>query len=261
MATIAASAYNLIPKNLIGIYSILNTQNGKRYIGQSVDIKKRIYAHFRPNRRSKTAIGRAVLKYGEESFKIEILKLCEKDSLNRLEIFYVNKFNSLSPKGYNLVHGGSSRQSISDETRSRMSKSHIGHVRTRESIEKQRQKTIGIKRSAETLEKMSAWQIGVPKTKEFVEKMKKALKGRKAPNKGKKMLDEQKEKIRLSKAGKPATWRWVSVIRNDGMVFKSIDEAANYTKAHRITILKHLAGKLKTVRGYTFIRGGVPSQP
>lgn len=51
------------------------------------------------------------------------------------------------------------------------------------------------------------------------------------------------------------------MIRNDGMVFKSIDEAANYTKVHRITILKHLAGKLKTVRGYTFIRGGVPSQP
>lgn len=55
MATISVYAYNFIPKNLIGIYSILNIQNGKRYIGQSIDIRKRISAHFRSNRRSKTA--------------------------------------------------------------------------------------------------------------------------------------------------------------------------------------------------------------
>lgn len=30
--------------------------------------------------------------------------------------------------------------------------------------------------------------------------------------------------------------------------------------AYRATILKHLSGKLKTVHGYTFIRGGVSSQ-
>ena len=65
MATITASAYNaktinLIPKNVMGIYCIKNKENGKLYIGQSIDVRRRVMAQFRWNKNINSAIGRAI---------------------------------------------------------------------------------------------------------------------------------------------------------------------------------------------------------
>lgn len=260
MAIIPVSAYNSLPKLITGIYCITNVINGKKYVGQSIDIRRRLLAHCRSKRKSNSAIGRAIIKYGLDAFTVEILATCDRDGLGALEKFYIDELNTVAPDGYNLVSGGNVRTKISDETRVRMSKSHIGKVRSLESIEKQRQKTIGIKRSPETLIKMSAWQKGKPKTEEFIEKMRKSLKGRISPNKGRKANPEAVAKMIAKKIGAEAPWRWVQLIRSDGAIFKSIIEAALSIGVHRTTILKHLAGKLKTVHGYTFTRGGVSSQ-
>lgn len=84
---------------LIGIYKIENLINGKIYIGQSIDIERRWKEHCSKN---KSLIGRAITKFGQENFSFEILEECEKNSLNKKEIFYIQKFNSLVPNGYNV---------------------------------------------------------------------------------------------------------------------------------------------------------------
>lgn len=78
-----------------GIYSIVNIIDGKRYIGQSKNLNKRISEHFRFLKNKKHYnfhLQRAYNKYGESSFTSEILIYCEPFELTRYEQFFVNFF-------------------------------------------------------------------------------------------------------------------------------------------------------------------------
>lgn len=111
---------------MIGIYSITNKINGKRYIGQSIDIDVRIKRHFRELRKGIhhcKHLQRAYDKYGEDSFTSEILCQCEQgEDLDELEKYYISKYNSYSD-GYNLTLGGKGDSGliVTDEFRQRMS--------------------------------------------------------------------------------------------------------------------------------------------
>lgn len=85
---------------MIGIYRIWNRYNGKSYIGQSIDIEKRIYAHYHKTNFSKDDWHKE-LKYSPERFNWEILELCPQKNLNEREIYWIKQFNSLE-KGYNI---------------------------------------------------------------------------------------------------------------------------------------------------------------
>lgn len=96
---------------MIGIYKITNLINGKIYIGQSVDIDKRIKDHFWKARCKKdvsynSALHSAIRKYGEQNFKYEVLEECTVDVIDERERYYIQKFKSLSPSGYNILVGG-----------------------------------------------------------------------------------------------------------------------------------------------------------
>ena len=96
--------------NMTGIYKITNIVNGKCYVGQAVDIEKRLREHindsFNPKRREyEYPLSRAYRKYGLESFKTEILEICLREELNKKEIFWIEHFNS-KKEGYNQLDGG-----------------------------------------------------------------------------------------------------------------------------------------------------------
>jgi group I intron endonuclease len=98
---------------MAAIYKITNTVNNKIYIGQTIgDIKKRFKKHLsQVNCKNVcSALYAAFNKYGKDNFYIESLIVGDysKDELNELEIFYIKKYNSLSPNGYNLQSGGNS---------------------------------------------------------------------------------------------------------------------------------------------------------
>jgi group I intron endonuclease len=98
---------------MVGIYKITNLVNGKTYIGQSFDINKRWVMHksaaFNENNPGYNyPLYRAMRKYGYENFLFEILEECLIDELNDKEIFYIEKFNSRVPNGYNQDGGGNS---------------------------------------------------------------------------------------------------------------------------------------------------------
>ena len=89
------------------IYQITNIVNGKIYIGQTCDLKRRLFEH-KCCKNKKTIISKAVRKYGWENFEIKILEKCKKSIVNVREIYYIKKYKSLSKYGlgYNMTEGG-----------------------------------------------------------------------------------------------------------------------------------------------------------
>ena len=86
----------------IGIYKIENLINHKIYIGQSIHIETRWQEHCRNS--SESLIGKAIKKYGKQNFSFQILEeVTDITSLDDLEAKYIKQFNSLTPKGYNIV--------------------------------------------------------------------------------------------------------------------------------------------------------------
>lgn len=96
---------NFYLKKICGIYIITNKEDGKQYVGQSVDCFERWKQHATPKKGSHGIKG-AIMKHGIHQFIFEILEECERESLNKREIFYIKEKESLSPLGYNLTHGG-----------------------------------------------------------------------------------------------------------------------------------------------------------
>ena len=61
--------------NVWGIYKILNTVNGKFYIGSTNNLRKRLYEHYRALNlgiHTNKHLQAAWIKYGKEGFKFQI---------------------------------------------------------------------------------------------------------------------------------------------------------------------------------------------
>lgn len=86
-----------------GIYCFENKINGKLYIGQAQNIRKRIQQHI--SSKDGLYFHNALRKYGYMNFNIYILEFADIDKLSELEIYYINKYNSFK-EGYNLTEGG-----------------------------------------------------------------------------------------------------------------------------------------------------------
>ena len=99
------------------IYCYKNKVNGKCYIGQTVNEAKRKRDHrCAANNGSVkgSAFHSAIRKYGYNSFEYTILHSGKtKEDLNVLEQIEIEKYNTLSPFGYNLKTGGKQRTKLS----------------------------------------------------------------------------------------------------------------------------------------------------
>ena len=105
---------------ICGIYRITNKINGKKYIGQSVNIEKRwtneIASAFNENRVSfDYPLSRAFRKYGVENFSFEIVQECSTSELNNAEMNWIQKEDSFM-NGYNQTLGGDSFSSAKSES-------------------------------------------------------------------------------------------------------------------------------------------------
>lgn len=96
------------------IYCFTNLINNKKYVGQSIRNDNTRYNNhicsckYESNSEYNSPLHRAIRKYGLENFKYEILAKDIEDInlLNNLEIYYIQKLNSLIPNGYNIESGG-----------------------------------------------------------------------------------------------------------------------------------------------------------
>lgn len=95
-----------------GIYQYVNKINGHIYIGLSKNIERRIKEHkksaFNPNDKDyNLPIHRAIRKYGENNFDINILEECADEELQDREKYWIKYYNSYElQEHYNLTPGG-----------------------------------------------------------------------------------------------------------------------------------------------------------
>jgi group I intron endonuclease len=95
------------------IYCYTNLINNKKYIGQTINPEQRFSAHKsnyqNPNNNEyNSLLHKAFRKYGYDNFKYEILiqNIEDVELLNKLEIYYINFYNTQIPNGYNVEAGG-----------------------------------------------------------------------------------------------------------------------------------------------------------
>lgn len=112
------------------IYKATSKTSGKSYIGQTrshiIDrmkyrefgYLKRWQTHvteaYNPNATQCVALNNAIKLYGESDFTVELIDTCgiehdDIDDLNYLETYYIEKYSTTTPNGYNLDKGGDSK--------------------------------------------------------------------------------------------------------------------------------------------------------
>ena len=91
--------------SVVDIYKLTNKCNGLIYIGRtSRDVSKRIAEH----KYKRSLVGQAILDFGISAFKVEIIDHAESVSEGKeKERFWISKYNSFAPHGYNLALGDS----------------------------------------------------------------------------------------------------------------------------------------------------------
>lgn len=114
-------------KKISGVYCITNKVNGKKYIGQSVDVYERWVHHMsclRGNYHVNRHLQRAYDKYGDSVFHFKLLKSCKPEYMDRFEKLYIRQYNTLDRNcGYNLDYGGNEYKTHSEETKKKISES------------------------------------------------------------------------------------------------------------------------------------------
>lgn len=93
------------------VYLITNTINNKKYIGITT---RNISDRFKEHCKANSYIGRAIRKYGENNFSIEVLDIAHsKEELFDLEVKYISNYNSYRD-GYNQTIGGDGASLVED---------------------------------------------------------------------------------------------------------------------------------------------------
>ncbi len=150
----------------------LTFSNGKKYVGVTFDIKKRMTAHKRGN----SLISKAYKKHGRPS--IQILLFGARKYCYEMEERLIEQRQTLVPYGYNLMTGRTGNSRHSEETLVKISNALRGRKFTEEHKKKIGEQQIGRKVSTATRLKMSQSQSGKKLSKATREKISAAVTAR-----------------------------------------------------------------------------------
>ena len=226
---------------MIGIYKITNLLNGKFYIGQSVDIKRRFYEHKKLNREVRSNIKKAIKKYGLENFYFEVLEECSPEMLNEKEIFYIK---TLKPE-YNICEGGTGLKGykLDEKTIQKIKIKNKLNWENKSFEEKNKiikNNLTGPKKnhkvSLKTREKLRLHNLNKKQSIEAIEKRKKTIENKKKNGYVQLNLSHKKQVLCIETK----------------QIFNSIKEASEILKINSSSISLVAKGKRKSCGGYRF---------
>lgn len=247
-----------------GIYVILNTKNGKMYLGQTQNCRNRWMSHkskLNKGCHENKHLQAAWIKYGGKMFKFSILEYCPIDHLNEREQHFINIYTA---KGlcYNIVLDVKAPMrglSHSDETRKKISLAQKGkpfndeHLRnlreankykSEEHRQKLRDVNLGKKHTDETKQKIS--ELSQNMSEETKRKIGEKSKGN-THNIGRVHTDETKHKISLANKGKTISDEQRQQISAANKGSKRTDEQRKrMSEAQRLIAARKRAAKLDT---------------
>lgn len=153
------------------VYCITNTLNGMQYVGVSINPQKRFASHCRSVGSHRLLLKNAIIKYGKENFKIEVLLKASQKYCYEIESKVIALYNTLKPNGYNLSKGGRGSLGLTGEANGCYGRTGEKHP----NFGKPGYRT-GIKHSEQTRKKMSATRLGRTHSEETKEKMRASAK-------------------------------------------------------------------------------------
>jgi group I intron endonuclease len=180
------------------IYVFTNKINGKKYVGQTINVNERYKQHFKDAKHDNLLFHNALEKYVEEGFLFEVIEEdIPLDIVSEREKYWISELNSKKPNGYNLTDGGegtfgykhteeskkkmsSTKKGVfthfqSEETRKKISEANKGNKPSEYCVQRVKEAKTGVPLSDETKKKISIATKGVPKTPEHIEKVKQSL--------------------------------------------------------------------------------------
>jgi len=203
-----------------GIYFIISLVDDKRYIGRSIDIKRRLNEHkreLRKNIHDNKHLQNAWNKYGETNFIFVPFLFCDVETSiieeqKQLDTFFkhekgnllfnISKSSMCGPAEIEhrraISEGGKKRAPISEETRAKLKAARARKVFTEEERAKISAASKGRKHTEETKKKLSIASKGRKLTDEHKKKI-----GEKG--KGRVLSEETKRKIAEKATGRKAT--------------------------------------------------------
>jgi len=192
-----------------GVYAITNIENGKIYIGSTVDFEHRWGQHrsdLQHNCHHNSHLQHSWNKYGEETFEFGVLEYLDNiEELTNAEQFWMDKYREEGKELYNfgLAADNAMRGQIhSEESRRKMSKVMMGRKLTEDHRRKIGDASRDRAVSEETRRKISEIQRGRVFTGEHRCKISAAMKG-KRNHKGCRHSEETKRKLSEAAKGRP----------------------------------------------------------
>lgn len=232
------------------IYLRTNTVNGKQYVGQTNDMKKRDYQWFNTDMvYAGTYITNARNKYGTENFKTEILKECDtQEELNQWEQYYIKELNTKYPNGYNLTDGGYGRSGYKMTEEQRLKMCGCGNPMYGVHRFGEDNPWYGEHHTEESKKKMSEAKKGFKHSEESKQKMSEERKGEKHWNYGNHWSEETKKKLSQSRKDKTKIYQYTL----DGELVKVWDSQMECARNgfHQSNVWQCCNGLQKTHKGY-----------
>lgn len=226
-----------------GIYQILNTVTGKKYVGLATNIRLRCKCHrveLRANQHGNSHLQNTWNLYGEQSFEFSILELCTFESLPDREHYWIGTLKTLDRDfGYNIRESKVEHFKMPDETKQKIGAANKGKQRFGKD-----NSFFGKHHSQETIAAIVANRNNSDIVrKSWVTKKKNGYTG----------SDYQKSKARESAINNPKFTTARKVIDGStGTVYNSVKEAAKFSGYSLRSFSDKLTGKSKNNTSFQY---------